>query len=622
MMNDLPIDPAIVAGEVQAAPRFRSPSVANEVKEQVCAEAAVRNYNTTEQWCCEMRRKYHLGTTTSGAIRLWTLNHRREKTVSSATPLGAKKLLTDEEMRRVFAHAQVMRERGLKVTLSCFSQLGRTELLQRDNGRHALLLAEHGGTRAFSKTWARKAVKDMGWTKLARTTTRSVSRIEVLKAGEVFYRELAATGVLLKNLYNMDEFFVRMAQELATWTWQDAQLRENVFLRDDKMGFTCSVLTSADGLVRFGQMIWAGKTARSEARVQEGRLSDLVMQQHNGSTHFQTGDTFKEWFQRFASIAKGRRDSASDVIVLLLDHAPQHLCGGLKDDMLAANIKVVMIPPKMTHYFQPADQFIIPNVRARIVKHAEMCFTAITMQSNFTDAVKQMYTCERPKLRQQKYVFFKKALEDLPTAVIKKSWENTGILLHCLQIPAVRECKYDRLNRKHIELNVVDVDADDAFVIDSDADDNEDDDDEVDVDAPVTAEQYRQRLAEFDEEMKTFIEVGDEDVDDELLPQEPELRADFDRLIEEVQPNAVPPRQPSAAPTRPPGRPRLPEGETKAAQRKREREVRQAQLVEANSAAQAAEQAEKERKLAASRARFAAAGFQFVKPEVKNEQPK
>ncbi len=144
---------------------------------------------------------------------------------------------------------------------------------------------------------------------------------DVVEQGVKFYRCIRETGVEPKNLYNMDEFCVKLDEEIATWTWHQAAMRDNVALKEDKVGFTCSILTSADGACRFAQLIWAGTTPRSHAHVKPEHVSQLIVQHHNGLTHFQNSASFKEWMGLFLKEAVRRRGAADDVIVLVLDRA-------------------------------------------------------------------------------------------------------------------------------------------------------------------------------------------------------------------------------------------------------------------------------------------------------------
>ena len=67
-------------------------------------------------------------------------------------------------------------------------------------------------------------------------------------------------------------------------------------------------------------------------------------------------EVFQEWCGDFVKRVKERHGELP--VVLLLDAASQH-----RQFPATANIKVIQLPPKLTHYFQPADQFIIANTR-------------------------------------------------------------------------------------------------------------------------------------------------------------------------------------------------------------------------------------------------------------------
>lgn len=163
----------------------------------------------------------------------------------------------------------------------------------------------------------------------------------------------------------MDEFFSLLNGGTRKWTWQFAAEKAQVAIGDHRLGFSSSVLSAASGELLLMQLIWKGKTERSEANVE--KKHPLLIQQHREGTHFQNSDTFEEWFQHFIEIADLRRVGRGGTlpVCLILDSATQHTFEGMDDLCDEHNVHIVTVPPGLTHCFQPADQYIIAGLKQK-----------------------------------------------------------------------------------------------------------------------------------------------------------------------------------------------------------------------------------------------------------------
>lgn len=162
-----------------------------------------------------------------------------------------------------------------------------------------------------------------------------------------------------------------------------------------------------------------------------------IWQDHQETSHFQNGDTFERWFKKLVPLVVARRGDEKVPIVLILDAAEQHKTDAVKALMKEHNIIVVGIPPKMTHVFQPADQFIICNLKA-YVQSAWFSYvqSIFRTESTYTDAVRTMYTTSAPVVKVRKYEFFREALAkfSLDRATVLASWAKTSILETCFGV--------------------------------------------------------------------------------------------------------------------------------------------------------------------------------------------
>ena len=340
----------------------------------------------------------------------------------------------------------------------------------------AAQLVEHGGTLVLGSAWAVKFLKRNGASTYAATTDRTVPASTIKAEGPPFYAAIHNTKAPIFLVFNMDEFFSLLGNSSGRWTWHRCSQKRCVPLRDTKLGFTMSVLTSADGTLHLCQMIWQGKTEVCHAQVDDERKNPRIFQQHQPESHFQTQLTWKKFFNEFLKVVdKVRAEHFVDDLTpacLIVDAAPQHL---FDEEMLKQcaekNIFVVRVPVKQTHIFQPADQFVIAVLKAMILR-AWYEYVALVMANYATDdALKMMYTKNTTHLKKIKYELVSKAIEQVSTQAIRASWEVTGILRESFGIPTERHVSFDDYSAASGETVV--VEDEDMVVVSSDSDDDD-----------------------------------------------------------------------------------------------------------------------------------------------------
>jgi hypothetical protein len=95
-------------------------------------------------------------------------------------------------------------------------------------------------------------------------------------------------------------------------------------MRDDKLGFTCTLVCSPNW-VELLQLIWEGKTVASTA---EGPAHPKVYQTFREGSHFQNAATFSELIGRIIDLVRVRRSDLGlppdEPALLIFDYAGQH----------------------------------------------------------------------------------------------------------------------------------------------------------------------------------------------------------------------------------------------------------------------------------------------------------
>jgi hypothetical protein len=291
------------------------------------------------------------------------------------------------------------------------------------------------GALRVSRSWAAKWLAAHGFRVRAATTDRTISAEAICALAPAFYDNLRATNAKHPELiFNMDEFFVQLEQT-SKWTWERVAVGEkcNIAIADNKVGFTSSVLTSMSGQLHLLQVIHKGKTAQVLVKAQHPRL----VQHHRGESHFQDANTFRQWVSHFKTVVAKARAAAgldpTEKAVLIIDAAAQHCIEETQAELAKIHCDVVQIPPKTTHVFQPADQFIIANVKAVANNKFLEMYTAAYATQSAKAAFQHMNITKLPWLRERKVHCLMAALGDPGDAVpvvqedIKRSWEVTCI---------------------------------------------------------------------------------------------------------------------------------------------------------------------------------------------------
>ena len=97
--------------------------------------------------------------------------------------------------------------------------------------------------------------------------------------------------------------------------------------------------------------------------------------------------------------------------------------------MLArANIKNVPIPKKMTHICQPADQWIIAVLKAKVNAARDESVQSLFATMGVQEAVAEFCCRSAPVFRKRMYKFYASAIDSINMATIIGSWDVTGIL--------------------------------------------------------------------------------------------------------------------------------------------------------------------------------------------------
>jgi transposase-like protein len=343
----------------------------------------------------------------------------------------------------------------------------------------ALLLAENGGTRTYSKQHARSLLLRAGFEPRAATTDRVMSASNLRKFGEEFLSDLSKFSsehrCSPRNTYNFDEFFCLLEGDTRRWTWQRKTQRHHVSLRKSKLGLTCGVLTSASGDIVLVQLNWHGSTERCTAQVPV--THPKIIQTHSAESHFQTGETFREFYAKAVTLAIERREGADDAILFLFDAATQHHTDSLQNDPPHPHVFVKQIPRGTTHYYQPADQFIIPTLKTYVHHAWEGWLKAVVTRFSPESLVTIMYCGSAKLVREKKYEFMAVAIDlisEKPGAIVH-SWEICGISKALFRVEPADKYRshYDRL-LDETQIDIVDVDVDDKIedaIVDAEVDD-------------------------------------------------------------------------------------------------------------------------------------------------------
>ena len=290
------------------------------------------------------------------------------------------------------------------------------------------------GVMNLGLTWAKEFMKRHGLKVRATQTDRTVTVEEVLKGKKTFYGQLhklrddATKKYADWATFNMDEFWSSLdlgslSGSAWKWTWHYADDPKPVSVAQTKLGFTASILSSADGKLHSLQMLWKGSTPASHATGSD----PMIFQDHREDSHFQDEDTFNRWSVDFVKrwhALCAERGEYDVTPILIIDGAPQHKYQILLD----AGVKVVQVPYKQTHVFKPADQWIIAMLRSHVLQGWNEWVEEVFAENDVLYAVQQIITNSAPQIRKKKFELFSAALRKVTVNCVVDSWERTGIL--------------------------------------------------------------------------------------------------------------------------------------------------------------------------------------------------
>ena len=286
---------------------------------------------------------------------------------------GPKPLLNQENQRTLLSLTERLRSHGWSVTAQRFRFLARG-VVRRSHGDG--FVEPVPGLHAFSVPWASAELRRLGFNRRAATTDRTVAADLIVAAGATYFarlRELQQAHQFHRSLiFNVDEFFV-LLHDNSRFTWEKVAkgAKKNIAIAEDKLGFTCSVMTSMAGEVSCLQLNWRGKTADVHAKVENP--SDKIFQSHRPESHFQNCSTWRSFIEFFLQKLVPIRQSVQQAcglaalppVLLLSDRAPQHTAVKTMFPATAEWLHEMAVPPAMTHVFQPADMLVIAHLKQR-----------------------------------------------------------------------------------------------------------------------------------------------------------------------------------------------------------------------------------------------------------------
>ena len=180
-------------------------------------------------------------------------------------------------------------------------------------------------------------------------------------------------------------------------------------IRQEMLGFTCTVVCSPDG-IELLQMIWEGKTMTSSA---EGAAHPRIYQTVREGSHFQNVTTFAELITKVIEFVRRKRAALGlphdEPALLLFDYAGQH--DGVAEALNAASIELQYVPKKMTHIFQPADQYVICCLKKRTTTGWKKWIESLFEDQTVEEAVATMTCHSAPVRRKVKFRLLKEALD-------------------------------------------------------------------------------------------------------------------------------------------------------------------------------------------------------------------
>ena len=229
--------------------------------------------------------------------------HKRESG-SYFTPAtrGPKALLNPEELKRLLNLTGMTRKFGWAITANRFASLARGMVVKMRRDTNSVQPIP--GVQVFSASWAKSTMEANGMRVRTATTDRTVPLADVITEGRAWWTALEVLkGTDPRLVLNVDEFFVKLDDQ-HRWTWARCKKGEKlqVVVKDEKLGFTCSALSSLDGELVALQQIWKGETSAVHARVSPEEENPRIWQMHQPASHFQNAATWKLFMERFVAV--------------------------------------------------------------------------------------------------------------------------------------------------------------------------------------------------------------------------------------------------------------------------------------------------------------------------------
>lgn len=347
---------------------------------------------------------------------------KKNKAYFQKKSCGRPPLLTKQEADDLLAALEYRRKRAKKITCR------RCVHMAKGIVKHYRPTVSETLCSALSIEWARLFLKSHGFEKMKRTTTRTVAPHVVKRNGAIFWEALAKIrgelGVVdLHLMYNFDEFFVQLDDDNRNWTWTRRRSDNAVPIAESKLGFTAGICTNGAGEVLLVQLIWKGKTSAVHVALQHNK----IVQMHREGTHFQDAGTWRvvasEICDRIAA-AREASGCGDKTAVFFYDAAPQH---SQVDAFQRANIVQIELPKKLTHIFQPADQYIIASVKQLCEQAEQKWVSEIFAKNDLSEANKLSIVTSHPVLRRLKFEHIADSIDRINPMVIVRSWQITGL---------------------------------------------------------------------------------------------------------------------------------------------------------------------------------------------------
>ncbi len=382
------------------------PTIGRALIEQRCADAEKNDSDDDafDEMEIALVTKYADSHSAARAVRWWGTNNSKKCTKRSVQrwlkhfratgahfvpqKRGRHPVLTAKDDAELLQACRKWRDAKKSLCGADFVSFAKG-IIKKDANREKLL-HENGGPFVLSDSWARSWLSNNGFTVRSATTDRTVQDSEVVRAGMAFFKEIAETRATISNrqkvfhpkfTINMDEFFVCLeTAPTRAWTWHRVVPGTPIAIGKTKLGFTCSIAVSAAGEVVLMQMIWKGATSTVHADFEQFSVTGRTV-------------IFKIQKRTSSGLPNWQRKSR-----LLSWTKPRSIKGG--------------VPKKMTHIFQPCDQYVIANIR-QMTNQAwrEHVVHTIASAETIEKAVETLLMNSAPVVRQHKARFLCAAMD-------------------------------------------------------------------------------------------------------------------------------------------------------------------------------------------------------------------